>query len=103
MIVVLATIHSSEEDIQALRQAIIDVESATLTEPGNLSYSFNVSISDPDKIQIVETWETIDALAAHLTTPHVAAFQGAVAANPPKGMEAHAYDVAKEVEIPMPQ
>ena len=102
MIIVLATIESTVGDIDALRETIIALEVATRKEPGNISYSFNIQVADPNVLQIVESWETLDALAYHLTTPHVADFSAAMANHPPKSMVAKAYDVAKEVEIPMP-
>lgn len=102
MIIVLATIESTTEDIDALRETIIGLEVETRKEPGCISYSFNLQIANPNVIQIVESWETLDALAYHLTTPHVEKFGGAMANHPPKSMIANAYDVAREVEIPMP-
>lgn len=102
MIIVLATIESTVGDIDALREAIINIEVATRKEPGNISYSFSAQLANPDVIQIVECWDTLDALAYHLKTPHVAEFTGVMAKHPPKSMVANAYDVAREVEIPMP-
>lgn len=102
MIIVLATIESTVGDIDALRETIIALEVATRKEPGNISYSFNTQVANPNVIQVVESWETLDALAYHLKTPHVAEFTGTMANHPPKSMVANAYDVAKEVAIPMP-
>ena len=101
MIIVLATIESTVVDIEALREAIMALEVATRNEPGNISYSFNTPMGNPSVIQIVERWETLDALALHLQTPQVAEFTGAMETHPPKSMVANAYDVAGEVEIPM--
>ena len=50
------------------------------------------SISDPTRIRITERWHSIEALAAHFQTPHMAAFQQVMAANPPKNVTAHCYD-----------
>ena len=102
MIIVLATIESTVGDIAALRETIIALEVETRKEPGNISYTFNTQVANPNVIEVVERWETLDALAYHLKTPHVAEFTGTMANHPPKSMVANAYDVAKEVEIPMP-
>ena len=103
MIIVLATVESSVEDIQALRQAIVDMEAASAKEPGNISYSFSAQIANPNTLQVVECWESTQALAAHFNTPHMAAFNEVMAKYPPKSVTAQAYDVAREVEIPMPK
>ncbi len=102
MIIVLVTLESTIEDIDALKETIIALEVATREEPGCISYNFSIQIANPNVIQIVENWETLDALAYHLTTPHVEKFGEAIAQHPPVSMVANAYDVAKEVEIPMP-
>ena len=102
MIIVLATVESTAEDIDALREAIIAMEAASLKEQGNIAYSFGQQISNPHVLKISECWESLEDLANHFKTPDMAAFNQAMMNNPPKSVVANAYDVANEVEIPMP-
>jgi len=51
---------------------------ATNAEDGCLHYSFARDISDPDVIRISERWRDQDALNAHFTSVHMAAFNTAM-------------------------
>ena len=71
----------------------------TFTNPpaSGTSYTFSVEVSDPNTLRITEKWETVDALQAHMATPHMAEFQGAIGAHPPKGMDVKFYS-AEEIQ-----
>ena len=99
MIIVNAIIESDESSIAAMREAITTMVTATLEEPGCDDYCFSLELDDPTRIRITERWHTIEALAAHFQTPHMAAFQQVMAAHPPKNVTAHCYD-AKEIDLP---
>jgi quinol monooxygenase YgiN len=101
MIIVLATIESTIEDIENLRQAIIDIQIATTTkEPGNISYIFNVELTNSGNLQIIEQWQSMDALQEHLATPHMADFKKAMAGFPPKSMNVKVYEIEQELPFP---
>ena len=101
MIIVLATVESTIEDIENLRQAILDIQSATTsTEPGNISYTFTTELANPGTLRIVEQWQSMDALKEHFATPHMASFQTAMAGFPPKSMDVKIYEVAQELPFP---
>ena len=93
MIVVNAIVQATPEDIVALQGAISAMEAASRAEPGCLDYTFSVELNDSSVIRITEKWQTLDDLRAHFETPHMAAFQGAMGANPPQPMEASFYEV----------
>lgn len=99
MIVVNARIHSTAGNIEAMRDAIIAMQTASLEEDGCEDYNFSVELGDPGIMRITERWTGAEALAAHFQTAHMAAFQAAMGANPPKGAEAHFYE-ATEIEMP---
>jgi len=99
MIVINAAMQADANTIDAMKDAIAKMETASLAEAGCRDYCFSQEVSDPTKLRITERWETMEALAAHFATPHMAEFQKAMAANPPKGMELFCYD-AKEVDMP---
>ncbi len=99
MIVVNARIEATEATIAALKDAIATMEQASRAEAGCHDYTFSVELNDPNVLRITEQWQDMAALEAHFGMPHMAAFQAAMAAHPPKGVSAHFYD-AKEVPPP---
>ncbi len=100
MIVVNARIQTTPETVSVMRDAIIAMQAATLQEEGCEDYSFSVELADPGAIRITERWATREALSAHFQTPHMAEFQKAMQAHPPRDVSAHFYDAT---EIDMPQ
>lgn len=99
MIVINAKIVSTPDNIDAMREAIITMEAASRAEDGCEDYTFSQEIGDAGSMRITERWATEAALVAHFTTPHMAAFQGAMAANPPASVEVTCYEAT---ERPMP-
>jgi len=97
MVVVNAIVSTSADDISALKDAIGVMEKASRQEDGCLDYTFSVEVSDPNTLRITEKWETVEALQAHMATPHMAEFQGAIGAHPPKGMDVKFYG-AEEIQ-----
>jgi len=48
---------------------------ATRKEQGCIRYELFVSSEDDVTLQFVEEWDNLDALRAHVKTPHLAAFK----------------------------
>jgi len=99
MIVVNAKIVSTAADIAAMQPAIATMEQASQAEPGCQDYTFSVELNNPDVLRITERWDDMAALEAHFGMPHMAAFQAAMQANPPKEVTASFYE-ATEVAPP---
>ena len=99
MIVVNAIIESTEADIAAMKDAIAEMETKSRAEAGCHDYTFSVELNDPTRIRITEKWDSMSDLEAHFQEPHMAAFQQAMAANPPKSVSATFYE-ATEVGPP---
>ena len=99
MIIVNARIESTPETVEALRDAILTMQAATLEEEGCGDYTFSVELANPGAVRITERWANKEALVAHFQTPHMADFQAAMQANPPGNVEAHFYD-ATEIDMP---
>ena len=95
MIVVNATIKATPETIEAMREAIATMETASRAEPGCHDYTFSVELNDPSVMRITEKWDDMEALGAHFGMPHMADFQAAMAANPPESVEAKFYEVTE--------
>ena len=51
-----------------------DLVMAARSEEGCIAYEFYRGVSDPDTLVVLQEWESMDALMAHLSTPHVEAF-----------------------------
>ena len=97
MIVVNAIIEATAETIDAMRDAIAAMEQASQAEDGCHDYTFSVELNNPNVLRITEKWESMDHLGAHFATPHMATFQAAMAAHPPKRVEATFYEATEVV------
>jgi quinol monooxygenase YgiN len=95
MIVVNAVVTSKPEDIAALQSAIHTMEAASREESGCSDYTFSVELNNPNKLRITEKWLSLEALKAHMATPHMADFQAAMGAHPPASLEVTFYEVTE--------
>lgn len=93
MIVVNAVVKTKSEDITALRSAIGTMEIASRAEEGCDDYTFSVELNDSNTLRITEKWHSVEALKAHMATPHMAEFQKVMGANPPVSFEVKFYEV----------
>ena len=99
MIVVNAKIEATEETIQALKEAIATMETKSQAEGGCQDYTFSIELNNPSVIRITEKWDSMEDLVAHFQEPHMADFQAAMAAHPPKSVDASFYEA---VAVAMP-
>ncbi|MCZ8135297.1 MAG: putative quinol monooxygenase [Porphyrobacter sp.] len=79
MLIVLAKAKVSAASMDAARGAIADMVAASNAEEGCIAYAFTQDVLDPTVLHIVEKWQDEAALLAHFATPHMAAFQAALA------------------------
>ena len=100
MIVIVASIETSPENIDSMKSAIATMEAESRKEDGCEDYTFCVELSNPDHIRITERWRDVDALKAHFETPHMAAFNQAMASAPPKNVSLSCYE-AQEIPFPV--
>lgn len=95
MIVVNAEIEATEDSITAMKDAIAVMESKSRAESGCHDYTFSIEMNNPRKIRITEKWESMSDLEAHFKEPHMAEFQKAMAAHPPKSVVANFYEATE--------
>lgn len=76
MIFVTGTLGFDPAKADETRQAIAAVVSATLAEDGCADYGFFERPNEPGMYQVIEQWESEDALNAHFVAPHMATFMG---------------------------
>lgn len=79
MLMVIGTAKLGEGALEAGREALETMVSASRAEEGCIDYAYAVDILDRSILRITEKWVDEAALAAHFATPHMAAFQAALA------------------------
>ena len=95
MIIVLAVVESSQQNIDRLKSAIEVMEQKSRAEDGCIDYTFSVELNRPGVVRISERWESLEALTAHFRQPHMADFRAAMAAHPPTSVTAHFYEASE--------
>lgn len=68
--VLAVTITLKPGQAEAFAAAVKPVVAASRKEKGCLAYEFSLSTDDPAEVLVYERWANLDALAAHLATPH---------------------------------
>jgi quinol monooxygenase YgiN len=79
MIVITGSIPVDGSKLEAISPAANAMREATLQEDGCEEYRFSIATDDPNTVLIVEEWHDQQALTAHLSSPHTATFQAAIA------------------------
>ncbi len=100
MIVVLGKVESSVADIEAIRSVLVEMQEASRAEAGCQDYTFCQEVGDPNRLRIVELWESMDALRAHFAMPHMARFREALVGHPPRSMEVEVFELGEKLELP---
>ena len=74
MIIVAGTITFDASNRAILEEAFEKMRAASLAEAGCHEYQCYVSRTEPGTVFMFEKWDDDAALAAHMTTPHMAEF-----------------------------
>jgi quinol monooxygenase YgiN len=102
MIVVLADVEIDPGNLEPMRQAMRAMEEASRAEPGCREYVFSQELSRPEKLRVCEIWDSMDALETHFGLPHMARFNQALRALPPRSLEIKVYELGAERALPSP-
>ena len=100
MIIVLVEVESSADAIDGIRESLVEMQKASRAEEGCHDYTFCQEIGDPNRMRIVEIWESMDALRFHFGTPHMATFRAVLASSPPGSMEVKVHELGAQLEMP---
>jgi quinol monooxygenase YgiN len=68
MIIVVATMEVDPADRERYLDSKRDQAAATRLEHGCLDYAFSSDADDPGTVRLIERWERMDDLEAHLAT-----------------------------------
>ena len=79
MLIVLGTAKLGEGALEAGKAAFEAMITASRDEKGCIEYGYATDILDPSILRITEKWVDEAALAYHFQTPHMTAFQKALA------------------------
>jgi len=74
MIVIAGRARLHESEVGAATRAGSEMAATSRDEPGCIDYRFAIDIDDPLVVQVLEQWESAEALDAHFATPHFRAF-----------------------------
>jgi len=72
----IAYIRAKPKSKIILKQALLDLERATLLEPGCVFFSFYQSLSDVESFVLIESFADHQALEKHMQLPHTVQFFG---------------------------
>ena len=100
MIIVTARVEIDPAHLGELKSAVATMENASRAESGCVDYTFALELSNSSVVRIIERWQSMEALTAHFATPHMAAFNKAFTAHPPKSIDVKVYEAAREVALP---
>ncbi|MBS1104522.1 MAG: antibiotic biosynthesis monooxygenase [Deltaproteobacteria bacterium] len=73
---------------------VLRMAEETRKEAGCAQYVFSGDLGDPGRFRIFEEWESQAALDAHFASPHMAAFQTAIAELGVRSMTIRRYEVS---------
>ena len=78
MIVVTGYLTIAPEQLDAALDAIRTCVTATRAEDGNVDYRYSHDIDQPNRLNIVEVWESEEAVQLHMGSEHMATFLTAI-------------------------
>ena len=67
---IVAKMPVKEEKMETFRSLATELIECSTQEPGNISYTLNVSKKDPCLLVFIEAWQDKAALKAHNQTEH---------------------------------
>ena len=103
MIIVIARFSPRPERRDDLLALLAEVQDASRRDDGCLSYGYYENITEAGGFVAVEEWRDMDALAAHLRTPHVGRLIAAIGEMADsERFEIAAHTVASSGPLPLP-
>ncbi len=96
MIIIAGTISFDPAKRETLESGFAAMQAETLKESGCYGYEIFNSRSAEGTVLIFEKWEDDDALGAHMTSPHMAAFGGVMGSIGITGVDVKKYSGATE-------
>lgn len=99
MIVVTGYITINPDMRAEVEAAVATLVPLTLAEEGCAQYSYAADLLDPNRINIIEQWETDEAMTAHMGTTHLADFMGVMGTCIGGPLEIVRHDISSSTKI----
>ena len=91
MIIVTGEVRFGEGEIERLKDAMAANIATTRGEQGCEHYSYAVDLADPKLLHVSERWSDQAAIDAHMQSPHMAEFMGAIGQSQVESMSIRMY------------
>ena len=103
MLLVIGRVRCDPEKREELVALLERMQNDSRREEGCLRYGFFAAVEDPQSFVAVEEWADMDALAAHLRTPHVGRLIAAIGEMAEtERFEIAAHEIARTGPLPLP-
>ena len=103
MVLVVARFRPRAERLDEFVALLKEVQAASRADDGCLNYGYYSEVDDPLQYVAVEEWRDMDALEAHLRTPHVARLIAALPDFADGPLDIAAHTVAHSGPLPLPR
>ena len=99
MIVVTGFLTIDPDKRAEAEAAIATLVPLTEAEDGCVQYRYAADLGDPNRINIVEQWESEEAMTSHMGAPHFADFMAAIGTCIGGDVEVWRHDVATSSKL----
>lgn len=99
MLIIAGTIRFNPTKTDEARALVDKVVTATRAEDGNLDYSFAIDVLDPGLVRVFEAWRDQAAIDAHMASPHLAEFLGAVSSLDVTDVHLDSYEAGEPTRV----
>ncbi len=103
MVIVIARFRPNPDRREEFLDLLREVQAASREDDGCVNYGYYTEIADPQSFIAVEEWRDMNALEAHLHTPHVARLIAALPDHSDAPPEIAAHTVAESSPLPLPR
>src|SRR3954451_19434100 len=102
MVIVIARFRPRSDNLDEFVAILGDVQEASREDDGCVNYGYSRGIVDDTEFVAVEEWRDMEALEAHLRTPHVGRLIAALPGHSAAPPEIACHVVAETVPLPLP-
>ena len=99
MIIVTGIAEIAEGDIDVIKPAACEMAMNSRDEEGCRAYAFYEDLEKPGRFRIFEKWESVDALRAHFSTPHMQAFNAVLSGVTVLKLEVEQFEQGRDVTV----
>ena len=102
MVIVIARFRPRSDNLDEFVALLGEVQEASRADDGCVNYGYYRGVLDESEFIALEEWRDMEALEAHLRTPHVAKLIAALPEHSAAPPELATHIVADTVPLPLP-